>query len=231
MARKGISTKGKTQCEACVALARLENYYTDAKPELSFASPYELLIAVMLSAQCTDKRVNAVTQKLFENYHTPEKMLQLSAEVLEPMIRSCGLSPTKSKNILAATKIIVEQYGSQVPKTIEQLQTLPGVGRKTANVVASVAFGVPAIAVDTHVFRVSNRIGLVQAKNVAETEKQLQELIVVENWSRAHHWLIFHGRRVCSARSPRCTECFLNDICAYATSNPAQPKGVPLKNS
>lgn len=200
-------------------LVRLENNYMDAKPELTFASSYELLIAVMLSAQCTDKRVNVVTQKLFENYNTPEKMLQLSADALESMIRSCGLSPTKSKNILATTKIIVEQYGAQVPSTIELLQTLPGVGRKTANVVASVAFGVPAIAVDTHVFRVSNRIGLAQAKNVENTEKQLKELIAQDKWSRAHHWLIFHGRRICTARAPRCAECFLNDVCTYALDN------------
>ncbi len=139
---------------------------------------------------------------------------QLKPEELEPLIRSCGLSKTKAKNIVNTCKILIEEYHSEVPDQIDILQTLPGVGRKTANVVASVAFGVPAIAVDTHVFRVSNRLGLAEAKNVNTTEKQLMQVIPKEKWSQAHHWLIWHGRQCCTARAPKCETCFLSDDCA-----------------
>lgn len=195
-------------------LRRLEAYYGEAKPALHYQNPFQLLIAVMLSAQCTDKRVNVVTNELFQRYKTPEDIAVLSAEELEPMIRSCGLSKTKSKNMVNTCKMLIREYDGRVPDEIEILQTLPGVGRKTANVVASVAYGVPAIAVDTHVFRVSNRIGLADAKNVLETEKQLMERIPKEKWSQAHHWLIWHGRNFCTARAPKCDQCFLPDVCA-----------------
>lgn len=194
-------------------LKRMEGVYGEAKPALEFGSPFELLVSVILSAQCTDTRVNIVTSELFAKYNTPEAFAALEASQLEPLIRTCGLSNSKSKNIVAASKKLVEEYSSKVPEDIETLQKLPGVGRKTANVVASVAFGVPAIAVDTHVFRVSNRLALACAKDVVKTEQQLMQVIPREKWSRAHHWLIWHGRRVCTARAPKCTECFLGDIC------------------
>lgn len=207
-------TKKAKEERLCEGLRRLEAHYGEAKPALHYQNPFELLVAVMLSAQCTDKRVNVVTNELFQHYKTPEEMAALSAEELEPMIRSCGLSKTKSKNIVTTSKILVEEYDSCVPEDIATLQTLPGVGRKTANVVASVAFGVPAIAVDTHVFRVSNRIGLAEASNVLNTEKELMQRIPKEKWSQAHHWLIWHGRNFCTARAPKCDVCFLPDVCA-----------------
>ena len=198
------------------ALKRLEEAYPDARPALHYNTPFELLIAVMLSAQCTDVRVNIVTETLFEKWNTPEQFASITPDELLPWIKSCGLGPAKSKNIVATSKMLCEQFGGKVPKV---LQTLPGVGRKTANVVASVAYGVPAIAVDTHVFRVSNRIGLADAKDVTNTEKQLMERIPKENWAKAHHWLIFHGRRVCTARSPKCGECTVAPYCAYHLAN------------
>lgn len=197
-----------------ILLERLEAYYGEAKPALHYATPFELLIAVMLSAQCTDKRVNVVTTELFKKYNTPESMARLSAEELEPMIRSCGLSKTKAKNIVHTCQLLMDEYESNVPETVQELQKLPGVGRKTANVVASVAFGVPAIAVDTHVYRVSNRTGLAHASTVTVTEEQLMEVIPMEKWSQAHHWLIWHGRNFCTARQPKCHDCFINDVCA-----------------
>lgn len=211
--REGKAQKKARQQEI---LRRLEKSYPDAKPALTYSTPFELLVAVMLSAQCTDVRVNMVTEELFKRYHTPEQFAELTPEELLPMIKSCGLGPSKSKNIVATAKELAEKYGGEVPKDIETLQKLPGVGRKTANVVASVAFGIPAIAVDTHVFRVSNRTGLAKAKDVTNTEKQLMEAIPREKWALAHHWLIWHGRRVCTARNPSCDTCVLKDVCSYA---------------
>lgn len=208
-------TKKAKRNRLAEVLRRLEEHYGDEKPALNFHTPYQLLIAVILSAQCTDVRVNKVTDKLFMQFDTAEKMSRLSPEELEPMIRSCGLSKTKSKNIILTSQKILDSFGGNVPQNIDTLQTLPGVGRKTANVVASVAFGVPAIAVDTHVFRVSNRIGLAEAKDVNKTEQQLMEVIPKDKWSRAHHWLIWHGRRVCASRKPACRVCFLLDVCIY----------------
>lgn len=195
------------------ALAILKETYPDAKPELEFTSPFELLVATMLSAQSTDKQVNKVTRVLFPAYNTPEAFAALSYEELEPYIKGCGLYKTKGKNILATSRIIVEQYGGEVPTERDALTKLPGVGRKTANVVVSNAFGTPAIAVDTHVFRVANRIGFANAKDVLNTEKQLMEAIPTELWSIAHHWLIFHGRRVCAARNPKCAVCTVRECC------------------
>lgn len=189
--------------------------YPDAKAELNYSSSFELLMATILSAQCTDVQVNKTTEKLFKDYKTPEDYLRLTEEKLGEMIRSCGFYKTKSKNILATSKIIVENFNGQVPDTLEELITLPGVGRKTANVVLSNAFGKPAIAVDTHVFRVSNRIGLADSKNVLDTEKDLMDNIDKKMWSKAHHLLIFHGRRICKARKPLCKRCPLTDYCFY----------------
>ncbi len=195
------------------ALAALEKAYPDAKPELDFTSPFELLIATMLSAQCTDKQVNRTTAVLFPLYDTAEAFAALDEDTLLPLIRGCGLYKTKGKNIIAACKILVERYGGEVPCERDALMELPGVGRKTANVVVSNAFGTPAIAVDTHVFRVANRIGFADAENVLDTEKQLMENIPENKWSIAHHWLIFHGRRVCAARNPKCDICTVRDYC------------------
>lgn len=184
------------------------------KPALNFETPYQLLIAVMLSAQCTDERVNKVTATLFKKCPTPEAMIKLSQSQLEQEIKSCGLYHTKAKHILEATRDLLEKNNGQVPEDKEALMALAGVGRKTANVVCSVAFNKNAIAVDTHVFRVSNRIGLVKADNVLKTEQQLMEIIDETDWSRAHHYLIYLGRSFCSARKPDCENCPINSDCS-----------------
>ncbi|WP_303863183.1 endonuclease III [Alkalibaculum bacchi] len=196
-------------------LELLEEEYPDAAPALHFTTPFELLIATILSAQCTDVRVNIVTDQLFAEYNTPEAILGLGQPKLLEYIRTCGLSNSKSKNIIATCAILMDEYNSQVPDAIEELIKLPGVGRKTANVVVSNAFGKNAIAVDTHVFRVSNRIGLAQSKDVLHTEEDLMKNIPEEKWSTAHHWLIFHGRKVCKARKPLCEDCVINELCLY----------------
>ena len=195
----------------------LGEVYKDTKPALIFRNPFELLIAVILSAQCTDKRVNVTTARLFQKAATPEAILSLGLAALEEEIRDCGLFRNKAKNIMATCQILCEQYGGEVPADFAKLQELPGVGRKTANVVMSVGFNAPAIAVDTHVFRVSNRIGLADAKTVEKTELQLMEHIPEQDWTDAHHWIIFHGRRVCAAQRPRCAECALNQVCDFYT--------------
>lgn len=189
--------------------------YPNAETELVFHSDYELLVAVMLSAQCTDKRVNVVTAELFKEYNTPDKMITLSQEELEKKIFSCGFYKNKAKNILATSKVLCEEYNSKVPNDWDILQTLPGVGRKTANVVAAIAFDMPAIAVDTHVFRVSNRLGIADAKDVLKTELQLQKAIPKEQWLRVHHLIIWHGRRCCESRKPKCDKCDLQGECKY----------------
>jgi len=189
--------------------------FPDAKAELDHTNPFELLIATILSAQCTDVQVNKTTSKLFKELKTPEEYIKLSVEELGVKIRSCGFYNTKAKNILATCNLIINNHNSQVPTSLEELMTLPGVGRKTANVVISNAFNVPAIAVDTHVFRVSNRIGLANSTNVLDTEKDLMENIDKEMWTKAHHLLIFHGRRICKARKPLCEICPVNDYCFY----------------
>ncbi len=201
-------------------LDALEKTYPDAHCELVHENPFQLLIATVLSAQTTDKKVNQVTEKIFDQYKTPQDFAQLNQEELEKAIREIGLYKNKAKNIIALCKMLIEEYDSEVPKTMEDLTRLPGVGRKTANVVLSNAFGVPAIAVDTHVFRVSNKIGLAKSENVEDTEEQLMKGIPKDRWSKAHHLLIFHGRRTCSARNPKCEECTVNSHCAdYNSSN------------
>lgn len=193
----------------------LEKLYPDAKAELDYTSPFELLIAVILSAQCTDVRVNQVTKILFEVAGNAHALANLPIDKIESIIKPCGLYITKAKNIKLTAEILVEKYEGKVPSVHEQLTALPGVGRKTANVVVSNAFGIPAIAVDTHVFRVSNRIGLAKAKTVEATEEQLMKCIPKTLWTPTHHMLIFHGRRVCKARSPMCSECTINPYCDY----------------
>ena len=189
--------------------------YPNATVELDHSNTFELLIATILSAQCTDVRVNKITRELFKDYNTPEDFIQLTEEELGEKIRSCGFYKVKSKNILATSRKIIEDFDGQVPNTMEELLTLPGVGRKTANVVLSNAFNVPAIAVDTHVFRVSNRLGLANSNNVLDTEKDLMDNIDRKMWSKAHHLLIFHGRRICKARKPLCEKCPLTEYCFY----------------
>ncbi len=196
-------------------LKRLAEHYPDAKPALWFRSPFELLIATILSAQTTDKQVNAVTGTLFERYPDAAALAAADVEDVEAIIKSCGFYHTKARNIQAAAAALVEKHGGQVPRTMEELTELPGVGRKTANVVMSNAFGIPAIAVDTHVQRVSNRLGLAHSNDVFKTEQQLMENIPKEQWSIAHHWLIYHGRRVCAAQRPKCDTCFLADLCPW----------------
>lgn len=192
--------------------------YPDAKAELNYTNPFELLIATILSAQCTDVQVNKTTDKLFKELKTPIDYIKLTEEELGEKIRSCGFYKTKSKNILATCKILDENYGGEVPDNIDTLVTLPGVGRKTANVVVSNAFDIPAIAVDTHVFRVSNRIGLADSNNVVDTETDLMNNINKNMWTKAHHLLIFHGRRICKARNPLCQKCPIRPYCFYYQS-------------
>lgn len=199
-----------------VALATLKNLYPDAKPALRYSTPYELLVAVILSAQCTDARVNVVTEKLFAKYSTPQAMVTLSQEELEKYIFSCGFYRMKAEHILSASRDILEKFGGEVPSTVEKLTTLAGVGKKTANVVYSVAFGGDAIAVDTHVFRVSNRLGLAKGKDPLQVELGLQKAIPKADWSKAHHWLIYHGRQVCHSQKPACGSCALKAICDYS---------------
>ena len=196
-------------------LAKLEALYPEAKAELRFSNPYEMLVATMLSAQCTDKQVNRVTPAVFARYPDAAAMAEAAEEELYPMVKSCGFK-SKAGNIIAACRIIRDEHGGEVPRTREELTRLPGVGRKTANVVLSNAFGIPAFAVDTHVFRVSNRLGLCRADTVEETERQMTRLIPEEKWGEAHHWLIWHGRRVCKAQRPLCGECGLRELCPSA---------------
>lgn len=185
-----------------------------AETELNHTSPYELIVATILSAQCTDKRVNIITPAFFERFPTPEALAVAQQEAVFDVIKSCSYPNNKAKNLVGMARAVVERFNGEIPVDLKDLQTLPGVGRKTANVVASIAFNTAAIAVDTHVFRVARRIGLSQnAKTPLETEKQLMQYIPKELWAVAHHWLILHGRYTCIARKPKCPECGLKDFC------------------
>ena len=197
------------------ALKVLSEVYAGARPALQYETAYELLVAVILSAQCTDERVNKVTAELFKEHATPEAMLTLSQEELEKYIFSCGLYRSKAAHILSASRDIIEKFGGKVPEDFKSLRSLAGVGQKTANVVSSVWFDKDAIAVDTHVFRVSNRLGLADANTPLKTEEQLKEAIPQKNWSEAHHWLIWHGRRVCHSQRPDCGNCPRSEYCDY----------------
>lgn len=191
---------------------KLSSIFSD-KPALNFSSPYELLIAVILSAQCTDERVNKITKKLFENYNTPEKMITLSNKELEKYIFSCGLYKAKAEHVLSCSHDIIKRFNGKVPDNVNDLMSLSGVGRKTANVVYAVAFNGQAIAVDTHVFRVSNRIGLAFGDTPVKVEKGLNEILKKEVWSKAHHYLIYLGRSYCKAGKPDCENCPIKDLC------------------
>ena len=183
--------------------------------ELQFSSPFELLVAVILSAQATDRGVNRATAQLFQVANTPEQVLALGEEGLKEQIRTIGLFNSKARNILAASRKLVEEHGGQVPEDRAALEALPGVGRKTANVILNTAFGHEAIAVDTHIFRVANRTGLAPGKNVRQVEDELERVVPEAFRRHAHHWLILHGRYVCTARRPRCGECIICDLCEH----------------
>jgi endonuclease-3 len=193
----------------------------EAETELNYSNPFELLVAVVLSAQCTDKRVNMVTPELFADFSTPKKMMQSDFDELFPYIRSISYPNNKTKHLLGLSKMLVEKYGGEIPEQREELVKLPGVGRKTANVIASVLFNQPAMAVDTHVFRVSKRLGLVTqtAKTPLEVEKQLIKHIPEQHVHIAHHWLILHGRYTCLARKPKCDECKITHLCKWWDKN------------
>lgn len=205
-------------------LAELKHLYPEVRSELDFGSPYELLVATMLAAQSTDKQVNKVTPVLFAAFPDVYAIAALTPEELLPYVKSCGFK-SKATNIVSMSRILIEKHGGEVPRTMEELTALPGVGRKTANVVLANAFGVPTMAVDTHVFRVSNRLGLAHAKDVLHTEYQIMEVVPKEDWIDAHHWMIFHGRRVCHARKPDCAHCTLFPWCEYVNQPPQEAKG------
>ncbi len=199
----------------------------DAHPvtELEYASPFELLAAVLLSAQATDIGVNKTTRRLFPVANTPEKMLALGQEGLESYIATIGLYRSKAKHLLQTCQLLIEKHQSQVPHSREALEALPGVGRKTANVILNIVFGEPTIAVDTHIFRLANRTGLAPGKDVIAVEKKLLKVVPAEFRLHAHHWLILHGRYVCKARRPECWNCVVNDLCDYKTKELLPPKG------
>ena len=198
-----------------IIVKTLLDTYPDAKCELEYKTPYELLVATVLSAQSTDIRVNIVTKELFKNYNTPEKILKLGEEKLMEYIKSIGFYNVKSKNIIALSHLLIQNYDSQVPDEMDELLKLPGVGRKTANVVLSNCFGVPAIAVDTHVFRVSTRLDFSDKKDPLQVEQDLMKKISKKYWTDAHHAFIFHGRRICKARNPICELCSVQSYCKF----------------
>lgn len=194
--------------------------------ELEYTTPFELLVAVILSAQATDVSVNKATRKLFPDANTPAAIYALNIDGLIPYIRTIGLYRNKAKNIIETCRILLNEHQGQVPRTREALQALPGVGRKTANVVLNTAFGQPTIAVDTHIFRVSNRTGIAPGKNVEQVEDKLSKCVPAEFLHDAHHWLILHGRYICTARNPQCWNCIISDLCEYPSKTPLPTKGI-----
>lgn len=194
---------------------RLQAANPDPTTELRYGSPYELLVSVVLSAQATDKSVNQATAELFKEHRTPEAMVKLGVARLESFIKSIGLYRTKAKNVVALSKILLQEHCGAVPQNREALERLPGVGRKTANVVLNTAFGQPTVAVDTHIFRVANRTGLAPGKDVLSVEQKLLKFTPPEYLQNAHHWLILHGRYVCLARKPGCPRCLIRDLCEF----------------
>jgi endonuclease III len=210
MPRESLTAR---RARAAAVLEGLRACYPDAKTELDFGTPFQLVIATLLSAQATDVSVNAATPALFARYPTPEAMAAATPEEVEPFVRTIGLFRNKAKNAVAAARRIVEHYGGEVPRTVEELVTLPGVGRKTANVVVANAFGVPAIAVDTHVGRLARRLGFSKHADPDKVETDLQKLFPSEQWVFLHHALILHGRRVCAARKPACGSCAVAELC------------------
>lgn len=196
-------------------IEKLNKLYPDPKCELNFSTPFELLVSTILSAQATDKKVNEITAVLFKKYNTAHAFASLTEDELTEEIKSINYNRTKAKNLIAMSKMLVEKYNGEVPKAREELVQLAGVGRKTANVVLSNAYNVPAIAVDTHVFRVSNRIGIVNEKDVEKTEIALEKEIPKELWILSHGLFVYHGRRICDAKKPKCEICPISDVCDY----------------
>jgi len=205
---------------AGIILTRLDAAYPDARSALNFRNPYELLVAAVLSAQCTDERVNEVTPGLFARYPTINDLAAGDPDELATQIRSLGLYRNKARNLIATAQLIVDRYGGEIPRDRDALMSLPGVGRKVANVILSNAFGLPALAVDRHVFRVSHRLGLAAAATPDGTEAELTTLWPADRWGKAHHLLVRHGREVCTARSPRCDVCTLADVCPARERSP-----------
>ena len=220
-----------TAAEAEEFFARLKKHTPTPETELNYVNPYTLLVAVVMSAQATDKGVNKATGPLFAHVTTPEAMVALGEEKLADAIKTIGLYRGKAKNVVALSRILIEQHGGQVPKDREALEALPGVGRKTANVVLNVAFGEPTIAVDTHIFRVSNRTNLAPGKNVLEVELGLEKIVPDHFKSHAHHWLILHGRYTCVARKPLCPVCVVRDLCRFKDKTQEAPAEKPRKLS
>lgn len=210
-----MSSKNMTKKQIQVFFERLQAQRPHPETELNYSSHFELLIAVMLSAQATDISVNKATDKLYPIANTPERIYALGVEELKTYIKTIGLYNSKAENVIKTCKILIEQHNSQVPDTRAALEALPGVGRKTANVVLNTAFGQPAMAVDTHIFRLGNRTGLAIGKNVLDVEKRLIKVIPKEFILDAHHWLILHGRYCCIARKPKCAECIVSDVCHW----------------
>ena len=214
--------------------SRLKQHIPNPKTELKYKNPYTLLVAVALSAQATDKSVNKATEPLFKTVDTPEKMVALGEAKLTEAIKTIGLYRGKAKNVIALSNILIEKHGSRVPEDRAALEELPGVGRKTANVVLNVAFGEPTIAVDTHIFRVSNHTGLAPGKNVLEVEDGLVKRVPEKYLSHAHHWLILHGRYTCVARRPLCPTCIVRDLCHFpdkTKESPPEKSRLKLKKS
>ncbi len=206
--------------ESCYEIFhRLRNSNPKPRTELHYQNTFQLLIAVVLSAQATDKSVNLVTGNLFQIASDPQSMLDLGLNSVKEQVRSIGLYNTKAKNILKICRILLDKHDGEVPKSRKSLESLPGVGRKTANVILNTAFGEPTIAVDTHIFRISNRTGLAPGKNVLQVEKKLLEVVPDEFRIDAHHWLILHGRYTCIARKPLCGQCIIQDLCEFPTKN------------
>ncbi len=213
--KKAVTPKRWSEREVVEAFTRFQNASPEPKGELVSVNNFTLLVAVVLSAQATDAGVNKATKALFQVADTPEKMAALGEEKLRDYIKTIGLYKGKAKNVIALSKILIEKHDSQVPKTREELQELPGAGRKTANVVLNIAFGEPTLAVDTHVFRIGNRTGMAPGKNPLEVELELDHVIPARFKTHAHHWLILHGRYICVARKPRCPDCLISDLCRY----------------
>jgi endonuclease III len=203
---------------------RMQELNPHPKSDLQYSTPFELLIAVILSAQATDKSVNIATAKLFPIANTPQKILRLGEEKLIRYVQTIGLYRMKAKNVVATCKILIEEHGGDVPNTREALEALPGVGRKTANVVLNIAFGEPTIAVDTHIFRVGNRMGMAPGKDVLAVEQKLMKVVPKQYMQHAHHWLILHGRYTCVARNPKCGECIAFDVCGFRDKHRCKDK-------
>lgn len=219
--KKKRAPRGLNREQALDLYARLAEDRPDPKTELNWSNPYTLVVAVALSAQATDVGVNKATEKLFEEADTPEKMVALGEDHVRDRIKTIGLFRNKAKNVIALSKLLIDKHGGEVPQTREGLEELPGVGRKTANVVLNEAFGVPTIAVDTHIFRVGNRTKLAPGKTPDEVEARLEKITPVEYKKGAHHWLILHGRYLCKARKPECWRCPIEDLCRFKDKTPA----------